>query len=175
MAWDTITDAEVDANSPLNTTLFTKQRDNQNALAINSCLFSAGSYELLTVDTPMSTESIADDSGYENVVLFVGIVWIPEFVDDLKVRLLHRFAAGAYDFKNAKADVDNDAGGWTEGSDTTPPQGAAAVYDADTSTITDIVNPGRWADLRIQAKQKSGGAEVYYLRAVSVVTKTIVP
>ena len=178
MAWDTMADSEVDANSPLNTTLMTKYRDNDNALAASYPLYSAGAHYILGVLIHLATEVIVDAAAYVPVIRFSEQIWLPSWAANVVCSIDHYFDddPSTYTQKEARLQIDDDGGGWDDGSDVTVPKGD---YDnapgPGQSVVTGVTNPGRWADFRIQARQTSGNNETYHVRSISIRVTSILP
>lgn len=177
--WDTIADSEVDANSPLNTTLFSKIQGNLKSLANEGVVWSAFKGECYLQATTEEVIVSADlvSSGTKTTVLETKI-YIPEWVDQLQINWHHTFDAGATPNEVlCRIDTDGTGTTWNTGDAETAPVGVfdASSYDASVlPSAGSFVGPGGIRTIQVRAEQTSGSNKTYFLRGLIVRGRAIV-
>ncbi len=162
MAWDTIQASEVDANSPLNQTLFDKIRSNLDYLAGNFICFSGDSPEY---------ELMAGDSTWYAVKS--GKIYVPSVVDSLEIAVENMFVEAGVSGRLVRVRVSDGAGGWNNSDTATPGSAGYAWAFLACPAEGSFIGEGGWRDYEVQMRQSTLQPKGAYVRNIIFKVKSI--
>lgn len=165
MAWDTIAASEVDANSPLNQTLFDKIRQNLGYLAVSCICFSG--------DDPTEKLINGDDSWVD---VKTGLCYVPSFADALDLRVECMFSDSNVSGRSLRVRIDDGVGGYNTSETTGVGNGSYEFKDVDCPASGSFSGSGAWREFKVQIKHAEGAGtwKTAWVRNVVFRVKSII-
>jgi hypothetical protein len=165
MAWDTIQSSEVDANSPLNQTLFDKIRQNLNYLAEGLICFSG--------DDPVESQLIPGDGTWTDVDNKAGKIFVPSFVDSLEVQIESKFVDTGLPERGVRVAVSDGSEGWNYSEAGIPGNGSYTFSLLTCPESGSFSGPGEWRSYKVQVKQQEWNPHKAWVRNIAFKVKSI--